>query len=116
MCLVCGRICCLDSECCKRNGVGECSQHALECGGGQTVFLLINLTMVLACEAPRCAFMEAPYVDDHGECDSQMRRGRPLKLSWRRLSELQMMLTTSEVGREIIRNGERTSRYIPRAL
>lgn len=115
ICSVCDACVCVDCKCCPPEGrIGECTAHVLECGGGQGILILTNLSLLVAIDGPCCCFLECPYLDRHGE--SHARRGKPLWLSHARVSELRRMICCSEVGREISLTNERTSRYITRPL
>ncbi len=61
---------------CAGAEVGRCFQHALACGGGTALFLLLRNTRVLALHGSRAALLPSPYVDAHGEEDLGLRRGR----------------------------------------
>ncbi len=61
---------------CTGAETGRCFQHALACGGGTALFLLLRNTRVLALHGSRAALLPSPYVDAHGEEDLGLRRGR----------------------------------------
>eukprot|EP01069_Polyplicarium_translucidae_P003952 Polyplicarium_translucidae@DN2456_c0_g1_i7.p3 len=118
ICLLCKALLCVQSDCCRvaASREGECTRHARICNGGQGLFMLPHIGMLLAVDAPTCGFLEAPYVDRHGEVDVYLRRGRPLFLSGRRFDELRMCATLGELGREIVRSNEKNSSYMHQPL
>ena len=67
VCLICGTLLCGGINCCKRDGVGECTRHARVCGAGiGLVFLVHQRRMLLIC-GPKAAYYPSPYVDAHFE-------------------------------------------------
>jgi len=88
ICLVCGRICCIAHRCCYVNELGECYQHSLECGG---VFLMPKTSFTLVLRQDRRSLWNSIYVDERGEDDPNLRRGKPLFLDQERLSMLENM-------------------------
>jgi len=45
-------------------------------GGGTCAFLLLKMTKVLLISASRACLSPSPYLDDHGEEDVYLTRGR----------------------------------------
>ncbi|KAH9325221.1 hypothetical protein KI387_005399, partial [Taxus chinensis] len=90
LCLLCGTLCCAPSRraCCKKN---ECLRHALTCGAGIGVFLMIKRTNILLQRSARQAAWPSPYLDAFGEEDTDMQRGKPLYLSKERYAALTQM-------------------------
>ncbi|TDL22308.1 hypothetical protein BD410DRAFT_256866 [Rickenella mellea] len=79
ICLICGTVCCMQSHCCKDSEPrdrGECNMHMRECGGAIGVYFLVKRCSLLYLYAGNGAFVQAPYLDAHGEIDILMRRGR----------------------------------------
>ena len=89
LCLACGELCCCAGACCRRGRHGECAQHAAVCGGGVGVFLLVKSTKVLLIRGKRICLYPSVYLDQHGEEDEFLKRGRPLFLSERRYRALE---------------------------
>ena len=117
ICLVCGDMLCLDSDCCKsEEGEGECTQHAKICGAGQGVFILPFTSIVVAVGCPRNCIWEGPYEDSHGEPDSYLKRSCMLRLSQRRLDQMRLFYTRGTIPMEIVRQNQLTGRYVPRQL
>eukprot|EP01117_Protostelium_nocturnum_P005279 TRINITY_DN1925_c0_g2_i1.p1 TRINITY_DN1925_c0_g2~~TRINITY_DN1925_c0_g2_i1.p1 ORF type:complete len:1678 (-),score=263.05 TRINITY_DN1925_c0_g2_i1:3052-8085(-) len=91
ICLVCGEICCLANPCCYENGLGECFKHSRECGGA---FLMPKSTFTLILREDRRSVWNSIYVDERGEEDPNIRRGKPLFLDKNRFNELQKLWIT----------------------
>ena len=117
ICLLCGALVCLDSDCCKgAAGEGECTLHASTCGAGQAVFLLPFASIVVAVGAPRNCIWDGPYEDSHGEPDSYLKRSCQLTLSQHRLEQMRLWYTRGSIPIEIVRQNQVTGRYVPRQL
>ncbi|EER08660.1 hypothetical protein Pmar_PMAR017718 [Perkinsus marinus ATCC 50983] len=119
VCLLCGDVLCLDGECCRTPGQteGECTRHARACGGGQGLFIMPYASVILAVAAPRNCIWDGPYEDSHGETDSYLRRNMTdLKLSKRRYDQLKSAFIRGTIDSDIIKNNEKTGRFVPRAL
>ena len=133
LCLVCGQLMCAFAPCCRaRKGAsptsffpeagsgsgaappldlgaatGECTRHAILCGGGSGVQLMVAspreasslwlLRGEFACPYPSI------YVDAHGEEDRGLKRGKPLRLDVRRYRAIADMWRQGGVGREVTR-------------
>ncbi|XP_067943651.1 E3 ubiquitin-protein ligase UBR2-like isoform X2 [Watersipora subatra] len=92
LCLICGEMLCSQSYCCqvempgfrsgsKDNSIGAASHHAIKCGNGSCMFLRVRqCQVVLLSGHNKGCFLPAPYVDDYGESDVQLKRGNPLHL------------------------------------
>ncbi|KAL6074411.1 E3 ubiquitin-protein ligase ubr1 [Balamuthia mandrillaris] len=107
-CLICGRFLCFGSSCCSKNHLGECNQHAQECGAGEGMFLLLNHTIVvLLRHRIEGTFYLSPYLDSHGEEDFGLKRGRPLFLDPSRKEQLRMLFLKHEIG--VLANRKATS-------
>ena len=89
LCLVCGEVCCCAGACCRRGKHGECAQHAAVCGAGVGVFLLVKSTKILLIRGKRICLYPSVYLDQHGEEDEFLKRGRPLFLNERRYGALE---------------------------
>ena len=91
LCLSCGEIVCCGMSCnkqCATRGKGPCWKHAAQCGSGQSLFLRIRKTMLIAVDYPRvCKQLFSPYVDAHGEEDPEFARGKPLFLNQTKLAK-----------------------------
>lgn len=122
ICLLCGAFLCAGSSKCKKamgTGLGPCTTHAKQCGGGVGMFLLVHssgvrvrrvvvvdMRRVMVAAHTACgwgvlqlvilrdtwaAFYASPYVDHHGEQDLGFRRGLPLTLSEQRYEAMTCM-------------------------
>jgi hypothetical protein len=117
ICLLCGTLVCLDSDCCRGpEGEGECTKHAETCGAGQGVFILPYASIVVAVASPRNCIWEGPYEDSHGEPDSYMKRTCKLTLSQHRLDQMRLFYTRGSIPIEIVKQNQITGRYVPRQL
>jgi len=74
--------------------LGRCFVHAEQCGAGTGIFLVLKLTSVLVLREERRAIWGSPYLDEHGEEDVELRRGKPLFLSEERYRALQRLWLT----------------------
>ncbi|ROT84089.1 putative E3 ubiquitin-protein ligase UBR3 isoform X1 [Penaeus vannamei] len=81
VCLLCGTIVCLREPCCKQQEVCECVQHAIDCGAGTAIFLVINSSTVIVIRGPRVCLWGCVHLDSFGEEDRDLKRGKPLYLS-----------------------------------
>ncbi|ESO97194.1 hypothetical protein LOTGIDRAFT_51305, partial [Lottia gigantea] len=89
LCLVCGKLICFREDCCKQNSTGECTQHSVSCGGSTGIFLLVNSSIIVVIRGARATIWGSVYLDDHGEEDKDLRRGKPLYLSKERYTILE---------------------------
>ncbi|XP_022745018.1 E3 ubiquitin-protein ligase PRT6-like isoform X2 [Durio zibethinus] len=92
LCLLCGRLCSRSwNPCCRESG---CTAHAMTCGAGIGVFLLIRRTTILLQRCARQAPWPSPYLDAFGEEDIEMLRGKPLYLNEERYAALTYMVAS----------------------
>jgi hypothetical protein len=87
-CLLCGQLVCAASDCCRVAGDEECSRHAQAAHDGSAAFLVVRRTEVLLMLGRKHCWWGSLYLDQHGEEDRGLRRGRPLALAPNRLKEL----------------------------
>ncbi|KAM0948285.1 putative carboxypeptidase U transcription factor interactor and regulator Znf-B family [Dioscorea sansibarensis] len=104
LCLICGKLCSPSwKNCCRAN---RCLEHAIVCGAGVGVFLLVRKTTILLQRSARQAFWPSLYLDAYGEEDLDMSRGRPLYLNEERYKGLAYLVAshgldhTSEILRQ----------------
>ncbi|KAF8397487.1 hypothetical protein HHK36_016404 [Tetracentron sinense] len=111
LCLLCGRICSPKwKSCCRESG---CQIHAMACGAGTGVFLLIRKTTILLQRAARQAHWPSPYLDAFGEEDFDMGRGKPLYLNDERYAALTHMLKIlSPIDIERMTNGSPNAKIV----
>uniref|UniRef100_A0A915PYR1 E3 ubiquitin-protein ligase n=1 Tax=Setaria digitata TaxID=48799 RepID=A0A915PYR1_9BILA len=92
ICLLCAQLACLDN-CCTTSAtetvsVNEVERHALICSSGVGCFLSLNTSLIVIVCNRRAALWGSVYLDAHGEEDRNLRRGKPLFLSKRRIERL----------------------------
>ncbi|KAI9909055.1 hypothetical protein PsorP6_014486 [Peronosclerospora sorghi] len=114
LCLICEQVLCAGTECCRRrsDGMGACTYHAITCGAGVGLFFLLRSSSVLLVYGPRSSYFGSPYLDMFGEEDINVRRGRPLYLSAKRMKALQALYATHQVANEVARNRRTSDQYI----
>lgn len=81
VCLLCGRVVCLKQACCKQGNMCEAVAHALDCGAGTGLFLVVTSTYVIVIRGRRACLWGSLYLDDFEEEDRDLKRGKPLYLS-----------------------------------
>ncbi|WOL01977.1 E3 ubiquitin-protein ligase [Canna indica] len=103
LCLLCGKLCSLNRKSCCRPG--KCSNHAMICGAGVGVFLLVRKTIIFLQRSARQAYWPSPYLDAFGEEDHEMARGKPLYLSKERYAALTYLVASHGLDRcsEVLR-------------
>jgi hypothetical protein len=90
-------------------GKGECTKHALKCGGGAGMFFLVQECVGLIMHGTKAAYVPSIFVDSHGETPQY--RGRPLNLDPQRWSLLQDMWCSHSVREKVI-NERSTTRQV----
>nr|CAD1828695.1 unnamed protein product [Ananas comosus var. bracteatus] len=103
LCLLCGKLCSPNWKSCCR--ASKCLNHAVVCGAGVGVFLLVRKTTILLQRAARQAFWPSPYLDAFGEEDHDMCRGKLLYLSEERYAALTYLVASHSLDRtsEVLR-------------
>ncbi|EGG17925.1 hypothetical protein DFA_08926 [Cavenderia fasciculata] len=101
ICLLCGTLCCLGS-CCKRvlDQKNECVLHAEQCNAGTCMFLVLKSSSTLLIHQPRRTYWISPYLDDHGEEDINLRRGKTLYLNTNRYTQLNTLLLNHQIDQD----------------
>lgn len=89
VCLVCGTVVCLKQACCKQGVACEAVSHALDCGAGTALFLVVTSTYVIVIRGRRACLWGSLYLDDFEEEDRDLKRGKPLYLSQDRFQLLE---------------------------
>lgn len=91
ICLICGAFLCFRENCCvnETSNVFECVEHSVLCGAGTGIFLLVNSSIIVVLRGPRATLWGSLYLDQHGEEDRDLKRGKPLYLSPERLQLLE---------------------------
>ena len=89
------------SKCCNRQGLGEVTRHSRSCAAGYGAFLLLRESLVLITlgRQRRCIWGSL-YLDEHGEEDRNLRRGRTLFLSQPRLRQLETLMAHHSFGHD----------------
>ncbi|GJQ08909.1 hypothetical protein GpartN1_g700.t1 [Galdieria partita] len=103
LCLVCGDLLCMSEGCDSypfERSVTQFAEfetmrlHAHECAAGIGIFLLLKATWVLLIRNNRTAIWGSPYLDEFGEEDMELHRGKPLYLNQERMEVLQRLFVT----------------------
>jgi hypothetical protein len=92
--------------------MGECTRHALYCGGETGVFLILSSSSILLVRHTFAAYFGSVYVDTHGEMDLGLKRGKPMTLSARRYAALNELWAKGMIGRETTRIRSTSDRTI----
>ncbi len=110
VCLICGDMILVGGK--ERLTIGGCTSHARHCASGCGVFFLVQRCVVLLMRDSFAAYYGSMYVDEHGEEDTWVRRGRPLYLSTSRYATLCRMYQAHQVAEEVCRRRSLTNRVI----
>ncbi|ORY03779.1 hypothetical protein K493DRAFT_206578 [Basidiobolus meristosporus CBS 931.73] len=97
LCLLCGTLICSQGDCCSDGKRGECYRHMKECLGNVGMCLLVKKSMVVYQHHENGCFMDAPYLDVHGEVDHGLRRGRPQYLNIQRYDDVRRTWLTQTI-------------------
>lgn len=104
ICLVCGAVLAAGPRMQGRarlSGPGVCTLHARACGSGTGVMLLMNKGSSLLFRDARAIFYPSVFVDEYGEDDPNLRRGRPLSLSQARYDRLTQLYRQHGAAKEV---------------
>ncbi|OQR83854.1 hypothetical protein ACHHYP_14197 [Achlya hypogyna] len=113
LCMRCGVAVCAGTDCCKVDGRGACSQHVERCGHGNGAFFLLKAcSMLLVSVHGRACFFASPYVDEFGEEDLYVKRGRPLQLRAKRLMVLFQLMIGHGIASEVAKARRTSEQYI----
>jgi hypothetical protein len=91
---------------------GACTVHAREQGSGIGIFFLVQKCTVLLMHNNKSAYSPSIYVDEHGEEDIGLRRGRPLFLNKDRYRALEMLWRLQLIPREVAQIRSTSDRVI----
>jgi hypothetical protein len=91
---------------------GECTRHARRCGLGVGLFALVHQNLTLLVDETRSAYHASLYLDEHGEEDRGLRRGKPLFLNAARQAALHRLWLAQAVPLEVARSRSSTSSVI----
>jgi Proteolysis_6 C-terminal len=91
---------------------GACTHHARKNGSGIGIFFLVQKCTVLLMHNNKSAYSASLYVDEHGEEDPGLRRGRPLFLNNTRYRALEQLWRQQGVPREVAQIRSTSDRVI----
>lgn len=91
---------------------GTCTLHARYTGSGIGIFFLVQKCTVLLMHNNKSAYSASIYVDQHGEEDPGLRRGRPLFLNEARYKALETLWRQQGVPREVAQIRSTSDRVI----
>ncbi|CAH8849927.1 unnamed protein product [Trichobilharzia szidati] len=99
LCLICGRLLC--SLC--SNLATAVVEHTVLCGGFSGVVLEVNTSIVYVSLGPNICDWGSVYLDEYGEEDLELKRGKPLFLNAERFSLLENQWITHSF-RHVLKN------------
>lgn len=91
LCLACGDLICYKLPSRHRKRCKGHTEHIDVCGGGVGVLLVLKMTSVIVFREKRNSRWGSPYLDEHGEEDHELHRGKPLYLSKERYESLEKL-------------------------
>jgi len=91
---------------------GSCTLHARKHGSGIGIFFLVQKCTVLLMHNNKSAYSPSIYVDEHGEEDPGLRRGRPLFLNNDRYRALELLWRQQGIPREVAQIRSTSDRVI----
>ena len=91
---------------------GACTLHARKTASGIGIFFLVQKCTVLLMHNNKSAYSASLYVDEHGEEDPQLRRGRPLFLNEARYRALELLWRQQRIPREVAQIRSTSDRVI----
>ena len=91
---------------------GACTLHARKTASGVGIFFLIQKCTVLLMHNSKSAYSPSLYVDEHGEEDISLRRGRPLYLNEARYRLLELLWRNQGIPREVAQIRSTSDRVI----
>mmetsp|Transcript_11499 Transcript_11499/g.25659 ORF Transcript_11499/g.25659 Transcript_11499/m.25659 type:complete len:3095 (-) Transcript_11499:90-9374(-) len=91
---------------------GSCTLHARKHGSGIGIFFLVQKCTVLLMHNNKSAYSPSIYVDEHGEEDPGLRRGRPLFLNNNRYRALEVLWRQQLIPREVAQIRSTSDRVI----
>jgi len=91
---------------------GACTLHARQVGSGIGIFFLVQKCTVLLMHNNKSAYSASLYVDQHGEEDPGLRRGRPLSLNEARYRALEALWRQQGIPREVAQIRSTSDRVI----
>jgi Proteolysis_6 C-terminal len=91
---------------------GACTLHARKTASGIGIFFLVQKCTVLLMHNNKSAYSPSLYVDEHGEEDPQLKRGRPLFLNEARYRALELLWRQQSIPREVAQIRSTSDRVI----
>ena len=91
---------------------GACTLYSRQVGSGTGVFFLVQKCTVLLMHNNKSAYSASLYVDQHGEEDPGLRRGRPLFLNEARYHALEILWRQQGIPREVAQIRSTSDRVI----
>lgn len=91
---------------------GTCTMHARKTSSGIGIFFLVQKCTVLLMHNNKSAYSPSLYVDEHGEEDPGLRRGRPLFLNAERYRTLELLWRNQGIPREVAQIRSTSDRVI----
>merc|ERR1712115_157870 len=91
---------------------GTCTIHSRKMGSGIGIFFLIQKCTILLVHNNKSAYSASLYVDEHGEEDPGLRRGRPLFLNDSRHRALEQLWRQQGIPREVAQIRSTSDRVI----
>lgn len=91
---------------------GACTIHARTVGSGIGIFFLVQKCTVLLMHNNKSAYSPSLYVDEHGEEDPGLRRGRPLYLNESRYRALELQWREQAIPRQVAQIRSTSDRVI----
>eukprot|EP01133_Synstelium_polycarpum_P006264 gene6264-7269_t len=89
VCLLCGHLICINGQCCVINNVRESTKHVHVCGLFKVgVFLETKNPTITLIRDHRKSAMNNAFLDNYGESDPNLERGKPLIRSDNNLQDL----------------------------
>merc|ERR1712166_867762 len=108
LCLLCGALVCYGQD-------TYCHQTHMRCAcdGSNGIFLTVKRCDVMLVQNQNggVCYWGSLYLDDYGEEDLHLRRGKPLKLSRSRMDQLRKLYLTGGMNDFISRNSRPTSNF-----
>jgi len=96
----------------RQRSPGSCTLHARKVGSGTGVFFLVQKCTVLLIHNKKSAYSASLYVDENGEEDTGLRRGRPLFLKQERYEALENLWRQHGIPREVAQIRSTSDRVI----
>lgn len=89
ICLICGALVCIRDTCCRTANTYEGVMHSKKCGAGTAIYLAINSSSIIVIRGKKACIWGSVYLDEFGEEDRDLKRGKPLYLSGERYRVLE---------------------------